>query len=352
MVGSARALALASLWLAGCGLFSPEDSDPDPGSEVVGGSVRVEGRVVDLVTGQPVSGAATVTTSGLVAVPALEVQGSTFVLDRIPENSVFHLQAAVPPSHRATSSAIEVTTEDRAGLTAPAVAETFLGQLAGAFGVTPATTRGVLLAQIVGDAGQPRSGIAAASFAIDGGAAIKGPYFLDAAMAPAPGTTATSASGWVVYFEIAPGLVGLRAASGAPVTFDMPVSPASAGVVTVARVRTIDGTFVPPKNVSFAQQVFPIFARRGCVACHAEGKDPGRELGNLTLNNDQNNVYNELTKERAGRVVVATPETSTLLTMPSREDPPDRHPNVTFTSKLDPDYQLIRAWIAEGALQN
>jgi hypothetical protein len=50
--------------------------------------------------------------------------------------------------------------------------------------------------------------------------------------------------------------------------------------------------------------------------------------------------------------VTAAPETSLLLTMPSREDPPDRHPNVTFTSTLDRDYQLIRVWIAEGARQN
>jgi hypothetical protein len=352
MVGFARALMLVSTWLAGCGLFSPEDTDPAPDSDVVGGSVRVEGRVVDLVTGQPVAGTASVTTSGLVASPTIEVQGSTFVLDRILENSVFHVQATVPPSHHATSSALEVTTEDRDGVTVPAIAEMRLAQLASGFGVTPTAARGVLLAQVVDDRGQPRSGIPAASFALDGGTGLKGPYFLDAAMAPAPAAMSTSASGWVMYFEVAPGLVGLRAATGAAVTFDMPESPASAGVVTIARVRTIDGTFVPPKNVSFAQQVFPIFARRGCVACHAEGNGPGRDLGNLTLNNDPNNVYNELTKERAGRVVVATPETSTLLTMPSREDPPDRHPNVTFTSKLDPDYQLIRAWIAEGARQN
>ncbi len=51
-------------------------------------------------------------------------------------------------------------------------------------------------------------------------------------------------------------------------------------------------------------------------------------------------------------MVIATPDTSLVLTMPSREQPPDRHPNVTFTSPFDPDYQLIRAWIAEGALQN
>jgi hypothetical protein len=351
MVVSVRTYLLP--WVAalgGCGLFSP--ADPDPDSEPVGGSLRVEGRLVDLVTGQPVDGAASVTTSGLAPAPAVEVRGATFVLDGILENSLFHVQAAVPPSHHATSSALEVTGDDRTEAAVPVVSEAYLAQLATAFGVTPAATRGVLLAKVVGDAGQGRSGIAAASFALDGGPGVRGPYFLDGTMAPAPAATATSASGWVVYFEVAPGLAGLRAAAGANLTFDMPSSPVNAGVVTVATVRTIDGAVTTPKNVSYAQQVFPIFARRGCDACHAAGNGPGRQQGGLTLNNDLNNVYRELTTERAGRVVIATPDTSTLLTMPSREDPPDRHPNVTFTSRLDPDYQLIRAWIAEGAKQN
>jgi hypothetical protein len=346
MMGTMRPLLLP--WIvtvAGCGLFSPE------AIEDVGGSVRVEGRVVDLVTGQPVTGAVSLTASGVRA-PRVELQGSTFLIDDILEHSVFQVQAAVPPSHHATSSAIEVKAEDLADVAVPVIAETVLAQLASGFAVTPGAAGGVLLARFVDDAGQARSGIAGASFALDGGTGARGPYFLSGTMAPAPSAMATSSSGWVMYFDVAPGLVGVRAASGAGVTLEMPVSPVSAGVVTVASVRTIDGTFAPPTNVSYLQQVFPIFARRGCVGCHAEGNGPGREQGGLTLNNDANNVYRELTQERVGRVVIAAPDTSTLLTMPSRESPPDRHPNVTFTSPLDPDYQLIRVWIAEGAKQN
>lgn len=343
------ALLLWGVVLGGCGIFSPEDPD-DAGT--VGGSLRASGEIVDFVTRQPVDGAASVTTSGLVPPPMIEAQGGTFAIDGILENSVFHVQAAVPPSHRATSSAIEVTTKDLDGVAAPVVSEAYLAQLAADFGVTPAAARGVLLAQVVGDAGQPRSGVAATSFVLDGGPAIEGPYFLDGTMVPAPAATATSSSGWVVFFEVAPGLVGLSAASGANLTFDMPVSPVNAGVVTVATVRTVDGMVGAPKNVSFLQQVFPVFSKRGCDACHAAGNGPGRQQGGLTLNDDPNNVYRELTQDGVGRVVIAAPDTSKLLTMPSREDPPDGHPNVTFTSKLDPDYQLIRAWIAEGARQN
>ncbi len=64
----------------------------------MGGSVRVEGRIA----------------------PMIEVEGSSF----------------------------EVITAARDDVTAPIVAETYLAQLAGGFGITPEATRGVLLRRI------------------------------------------------------------------------------------------------------------------------------------------------------------------------------------------------------------
>jgi hypothetical protein len=346
MMRSVRSALLIGIAILGGCPASPGDTGP------IGGSVRVEGRIVDLATGQPVAGTPIVTTSGLAESPVVEVQAPTFALDGIPDNSVFHVQVSVPPSHHLTSSPLEVKTSDVNGVEVSAVAEQLLSQVASSFGVTPSAMHGVLFAQVVDDAGQPRAGVTASSFVVDGGAATKGPFFLDANLAPALGATMTSASGWVVYFDLAAGVIGMRAAPTANVTLDMPVSPISAEVVTVARVRTTDGKFEPPKDVSYLNQVFPIFKKRGCEACHAAGNGPGRQQGDLTLNSDSALVYRELTIERPGRVVPTAPDTSLLLTMPSREEPPDRHPNVTFTSTFDPDYQLIRAWIAEGALQN
>jgi hypothetical protein len=106
-----------------------------------------------------------------------------------------------------------------------------------------------------------------------------------------------------------------------------------------------------PSNVSFATQVFPIFAKRGCKACHS-GNGPGKDLGGLTLDGSTNLAYRELVEEDPTRVRTQMPETSLVLTMPSREDPPDRHPNVTFTSANDPDYLTILVWIREGAKNN
>ena len=103
--------------------------------------------------------------------------------------------------------------------------------------------------------------------------------------------------------------------------------------------------------MSFSTQVFPIFTARGCDACHS-GNGPGRDLGNLTLDGGTHPVWRELVEEEAGRVNVQMPSASLLLTMPSRESPPDQHPNVTFTSPNDLDYIKIEVWISEGAREN
>jgi hypothetical protein len=133
-----------------------------------------------------------------------------------------------------------------------------------------------------------------------------------------------------------------------------PVAPAAA---TIARVVVTDGANVLPTNVSFQTQVRPIFQLRGCEACHS-GSGPGRDLGNLTLDGSPQLIYRELVEEEGAltvgprRIDLQMPEMSQVLTMPSAEDPPDRHPNVTFTGPNDPDYQLLLVWIREGARQN
>jgi hypothetical protein len=338
--------ALAAL--GACGGDGVDGDDDGP----LGGSLTVTGQVVDFNAGAAVTGAASVSTSGLVPAPRITTQGASFTIEGIPENSTFQILASEPPAHRATfSPAVVVTDADVDGVDAFTVEETYLADLATAFGVNPSAARGVLFAQLVDTAGQPRAGIPGASLAVSRGPMLDGPYILDAQRMPDPGATMTSASGWVIYFEVEVGVAGMAAAGGAQITVDMPLSPINAGAVTIATVRVTDGATMLPTNVSFAQQVFPIFGRRGCEACHS-GNGPGRDLGGLTLNGSTSLVYRELREEDPTRVVVAAPATSLVLTMPSREDPPDNHPNITFNSPTDPDYLLILAWITEGALEN
>ncbi len=325
-------------------------SSEDPGDvEPLGGSRTVEGSVVDFETGQPISGAASVSTSGLVPEPQVTTQGAAFTIKGVPDNSAFQIKASAD-GHQATfSEAVIVGTDNLRGVSAPVVSTTFLSNLATGFGLSPTAARGVLLAQVVDDAGQPRAGVAKATFVLD--ASVTGPFFLGDNRQPLPNATATSSSGWVVWFEVAPGVATLSAAAGANATLDMAVSPIGAGAVTIAKIRAASGGVGVPANVSFQTQILPIFTARGCVACHSGG-GIGKDLGGLTLDIGAPAVYRELTEEDPLRVQIMMAEKSQLLTYPSREDPPDRHPNVTFTGPLDPDYLKILIWIKEGAKDN
>jgi mono/diheme cytochrome c family protein len=180
-----------------------------------------------------------------------------------------------------------------------------------------------------------------------------GPFFLDTNMMPAPTANASTASGWALYFDVPSGQAAITQAANATVTITMAVSPINPATVTLATAVVKDGAPPAlPTNVSFAQTVVPIFSARGCVACHS-GNGAGKDIGGLQLNGGNEKIYSELVTERLNtRVIAATPATSLVLTMPSRETPPDNHPNITFASAQDPDYVKILVWITEGAKNN
>ena len=338
-----HALFAGVLGLIGCSF--EDEAGP------VGGSLTVTGRVVDFKTGAPLDGATSVTTSGLLPAPKVITEGSDFTITQVPENSAFQVLAAAPPTQRATfSSTIEVTRSDVDGLMAPVVSEALLGQLAAAFAVTPTAAKGVLFVRLTDPTtGQPKAGIPATSLVISGAMPAK---FLDANLAAAPGATTSSASGWAVFFEVPAGTASFVQSSTATYTLDMATSAINAGVVTIADARVVNGGLVLPTNVSFATTVFPIFANRGCIACHSGG-NVGMQLGGLKLDGGTNAAYKELVLEKPNtRVQLGNPEASMVLRYPSKEDPPDRHPNITFASAVDPDYLKILVWIREGAKEN
>jgi hypothetical protein len=332
--------------IAACAFDSDESAAP------LGGALVVKGQVVDFQSGAAIDTAASVTTSGLSPVPEVTTRGADFTIAGIPENSAFQILASAPPAHRQTfSPAVVVTDFDKDGVKAPVVSEALLGQLASAFGVTPTAAKGVLFVRLVDSAGAPKTGVTAADIVLAGGGAV-GPKFLDANLAPATGATATTASGWAVFFEVSPGAVSLGRSAAATVTVDMATSPVQAGAVTLAEGVVSAGAPTLPTNVSFATQVFPIFTNRGCIACHS-GNGPGKELGGLKLDASPSPAYRELVEEKPNtRVQTGNPEASLVLRYPSREDPPDRHPNITFASNQDPDYVRILGWIREGAKNN
>jgi hypothetical protein len=338
------AVLLALVGAIGCASQAPAAGD---GLEVIG-------QVVDFQSGQSVSGSVSVSTQGLTPAPTVTISPPAFVLDGITPNSVFYARASADGHRASFSAAIVVADADVDNVSVRVVAETYLAQLATAFGVTPTAANGVLFAQMVDSSGAGVAGVPASAFAPVAGA--RGPYFLDAQLDAAPTATATSSSGWVVYFEVPPGVTGLAASAAGGYSIDMPTSPVAPATVTVATVHATAGTTTLPKNVSFANQVVPIFEKRGCAACHS-GSGPGKDLAGLTLDGSQNLVFKNLmnpatTSTTYPRVDLTTPEKSLVLTMPSAESPPDAHPNVTFTGPADPDYLMILVWIREGAKQN
>jgi hypothetical protein len=334
--------------LFGCG------GDDSSSTEPLGGSLTVTGDVHDFQSGAVLDVAAMVSTTALDPAPTITTSGAHFTIEGVPENSAFQILATAAPTHHATySPAVTVVADDVDGVKAYSVSETFLAAMATGFNITPSATKGILLIHLVDAQGAAKAGVAGSNIVLANATGASSPKFLDAQLAAAPNATMSSASGWVVLFEVPAGVVEVGMASAtATATLAMPSSPIAAGAITIAEAVVTDGAPAPlPTNVSFLNQVYPIFSGRGCVACHSGG-GPGKDLGGLMLDAGANKTYMELTMENPLRVQKATPEKSLILTMPSAESPPDGHPNVTFTGPQDADYLKILVWIKEGAKNN
>lgn len=314
-------------------------------------SHAIAGTFVDVHTGAEVS-VSSLALSGLTGVDAPVFADSSFSLGDVPEDSSFQLRATAPLYRPTFSQTITVDDSDLHDLVIPLASESFLADLAAAFAVTPNPQRGVLLARVVDGDGKPRSGVAAGNFVLNTGAmnAPIPPMFLNDNMIAAPTAVTTSASGWVVFFDVPAGVSSLTQSATSTITLAMATSPIEAGAVTVAEILFTNSE--PPmfRDVSFRRQIVPIFTTRGCVACHTKGQS-GDKIGGLNLSGAADKVFKELF-ELPRRVVIGVPEQSLILTKPSRESPPDGHPNVSFASAADVDFQKLYVWIKEGAKMN
>lgn len=320
-------------------------------------AVTVSGSVVDFETGQKVATTATLSTTGLTPAPTISVTAADFKVEGVAPFSAFYMLAGAPPDYRSTyNGATEVLSQDVSGVTQAVVAETFMTKLANGFGTISTPGTGMIIARCLDSAGNPKQGVSENAFLIEGAPPPKAPRFLDETLTPATNLNATSPSGYVVFYDVPAGLVTISAADGSGVGIVSPQIPSASNVVSLATLTVTNGDPVLPTNVSFSNDVVPIFTKRGCEVCHS-GNSPGADLGNLSLNGGDNSIHKELTQEvsknfNTTRVNLMMPEMSLLLTMPSGEDPPDPHPNATFTGPADPDYLTILGWITEGAQQN
>jgi hypothetical protein len=345
----------AALLLVACGGGGADDT-PDAGDEGEDPPpvyLKITGQAVDFETAAALSGDVVVSTLGLTPAPSVTVTGASFEITPIPAHSFIYV-AAGSDLHRGTvNPPIEVQDADVTGVVVQAVSEAMVEDMEATFGVTQDPGKGIVLARILDEDGLPLAGVPRAAFRLNDAAPPVQPYFLDGSLSADAGLAATSASGYVVFFDVEPGLatVGATQASG----YELSGAPARVldGAVSLAVASTPDADAMRPMNVSFSNDVMPIFTRRFCANCHGIGN----AAGGLTLRGNANRVHGELTQEISAkygvtRVDLLDPPNSLVLTMPSFEDPPDDHPNVTFASPTDPDYLLLLVWIEEGAPNN
>lgn len=117
----------------------------------------------------------------------------------------------------------------------------------------------------------------------------------------------------------------------------------------------------PPAAIRFVEDIYPLFAKHGCVACHTGGGPP--EAVTAGFNADWSltpaEVYNLLVGPGTTcpnpndpvRICTDDVLNSKLVSYPLTDPPdaPDLHPVNAFASLNHPDMQLIVQWIAQGA---
>ncbi len=318
-------------------------------------SYQMSGTVNDFTTQTVIEGVATIATQGLKPPPMIEVTGADYVLSEIPPASVFDILAGSPGFINTYNAATTIDNEDVENKQLFIFPSAYPTEVAAAAGVTPTDATGIVIAKVLGGDGKVLAGVSADVFELPAG--VQGPFFFDADRTVDPGLAETSASGLFVLFDVPVGLFRIASAPGQDLVVSMAEVPVevSTSTLTLADVRVTDKDEAGlPQDVSFANDVVPIFERRRCIACHVKGKGKNKNPdGGLNLANGD--IYKEITNPDAPelpRIDKNDPANSKLLTYPSREDPPDSHPNVTFTGPEDRDYQLILVWIQEGALDN
>jgi hypothetical protein len=361
-------LLLGLLLSVGCShqsTSSTGDPGTDPGTDPSGAlpepvfapsALEVSGQLLEFDTQKPLASSITMATAALVPQPNVSISGATFTLEGVPPFSTFYLIAGSPPDHRMTYNApTSVTDAPLTGINAYVVADAYVAKLRTAFNVTALSGTATVFVHLVDDKGAAAAGISAAAVQ-PGATGLKGPFFLDSTLQPTANATSTSASGWMVYFNVPVGALTLAGGSGYTVTTADTPTAADAVSLAEATIAKTTTPVPPPKNVSFQQTVMPIFINRGCYNCHS-GNGTGRRLGDLVLDGAAMKIWTALTQTvsqnfNTTRVNLTAPEKSLVLTMPSYETPPDPHPTVVFTSATDADYQKILVWIKEGAKFN
>lgn len=280
--------------------------------------------------------------------------GGAFTLEGIPINGYVIFDVSAVGYERTHSPAILVEEQARSGVVLEMIAQDDAAELQAGFGVTGTSGHGHILGSTRHPDGAGIAGVAVLQILpVTFDAA--GPYFLASGGTPATGASQTTADGGFVFFNVSTGNVAVQAAA-AGFVFQPTASVIRNGAWSLAYLTGEGsgpgGTPTPtpsgtPPPQSFAADVYPIFAAKGCStqnACHKSG-NPG---GNFRLDQAAGQIHAGV----FARVNLGAPDQSLLLTKPLFEAVSNHGGGNIFLTNEDPDYKTILYWIQQGAENN
>lgn len=335
---------------------------PDAGGDVDAAptpAVRVSGKAKDYFTGAAL---ATVTVESDGMEPQLNATSDAagdFAFDTVPPGSVFYLSAS-RSNYRPTRGlpvrveAMPVTADQ------PLVSVNDARRQYTTLGLPLAAGKAVVFADLLRRNGTPLVDVPVADIKLLDAASAPvglGPYVFGPNGDLVPNatlavTTDVGGRSRVGFLDVPPGQYTLSvtyvAGGGAPMTDTTRVDAVADGA-SLARTGDTGGMGPGMGARTFTADVYPRLqtAANGGLAC-ANCHTAGGAMPDLQFDLPAADTL-ALILARPGVVDVAAPDASLLLTKPLYEDPPN-HPNATFATMLDPNYILIRSWIAGGAL--
>ncbi len=341
---------------------APQQGTPDAAPAA---TIDVSGKTMDYFTNLALP-SATYTTDGMTpAMNGTSGADGSYALVNVPPASSFYVMVSGDPANYYPTRNDALTVKDTSVMAnLYAVTMNDMKRQYSTVGLTRTTGTGMSIINLVRNNGTPLEGVKptditltdAAGKAVTG---FQGPYFFGPngdiqLVATVPVSTTYNGSARAAILDLPPGAytlnVSYTSGAGTIMTMTVPLMSAADGVTLVSTTNAAAPTAPPGATpLSFATDIYPMLQRaalggQGCANCHN-----GTMLaGGLAYDGPAATVYTKL-MATPNVVVVATPATSLLLSMPLYETPPDLHPNATWLTNLDPAYVKIMLWISQGA---
>lgn len=372
------ALATAALLAAGCvgtvpgGENPPPAGGPDAGTPLPPGpdagdpgpqAIDVTGMVMDYFASAPLANAQLETEGITPPISAQSDLAGAFMLPDVPVASTFYVRGSMALNYLLTINEPVTVVDQSIENNLYLVSEADAQRQHATVGVEVLPNTGVVFANLVRPDLTPMEGVPLANITLTdalGAPVGDGPYFfgalgdVDQAILV---STAYQGRARVAFLNVPAGeytltVIDPSLVEGTPDTIYALTFPTLALSARLVKVGGAGGPGEPPPPppgmYSFATDVYPILQKAylggdGCANCHTLGG-----VANFLRFDDEATLVLQSIQARPNVINLLDPPASLLLTKPLYEDPPN-HPNATWLTDLDPSYQIIMLWIADGA---